>query len=844
MKSSKKIKLGQIEKGEYLERADEFAIDSEVVHRTGDLNEEIDGVKTFKEAPKSQKEASTDQELVRYKEHATDLASKANDNIVVKTIGDQPDIDGVKGFLKSPQSEEPASVEKDLVRKKEFDSGLSGKADSGDIKNSTITIKKGTEVIGSFTLNQDTNQDIDLASYIPEIVDVLTSTATDKALSANQGKILKGLIDDLGSSVSSGLNLIGGFDANAETSFPSNATKGDTWVVEVSGTVQGEDLETGDMFIARVDSPSTTNANDWIFIQRNIDKATENKAGYIQLATQTEVDAGQDDEKAVTPKKLNDTLGVLARKDTVGTAEIDDGSVTAVKLADDYVEVEAGKSLVDNDEIAKLANIEEGAQKNVQADYAELDAELDSFIKNKESYLPISDEFDFSEGETQRFALSNDLHRLISVEVNGQGLVRSQWNEWHNMIEILDELDDEDSIRITYMTPTDYSRIHGFRFDETVAAPEVERIGNLDMATELPIQKGMKGCLLLDNGKENYLLEADDWSLKEDLTPSDLSGADGMVMVRVPRHWYKDTVQGNIRTVLQSDKPFEGGIEVKGHVASYKASKDRTNNMLASVMNNTAQFRGGNNQSAWDNDSEYKSQLGKPVTNHSRTEFRELANNRGENWHNVDMVLHTAVAWLITYEFGTRNHQQVISEGPTNLSNTLWDNYNSRNPLFKCGLTNSLGNGTGEITLDISAENLGASTVSVFRYRGIENWWGDIYEWMSGVNIIENKYYMTTGKLESDTNAEGYKYIGDSPTANGYIQKMHPGTLLPATNNGSSSTYYADYLYANDTASIMGLLRSAYAVSGAYAGSFIVSSAEAPSLAVSIIGSRLCFSKR
>src|SRR5699024_8419308 len=179
------------------------------------------------------------------------------------------------------------------------------------------------------------------------------------------------------------------FDANSETEFPggNDTTKGDTWVVESSGTVQGEILESGDMIIARTNNPSKTSKSDWIFIQRNIDEATETKAGYIRIATQAEVDAGNDDKTAVTPQKLEETLGDLAKKDKVEENDIEDGSVSDDKLKEDYVKEEEDKSLVDDEEIEKLEGIEEGAQKNVQSDYAELDAELDSFIKNKESYI-------------------------------------------------------------------------------------------------------------------------------------------------------------------------------------------------------------------------------------------------------------------------------------------------------------------------------------------------------------------------------------------------------------------------------------------------------------------------
>lgn len=164
--------------------------------------------------------------------------------------------------------------------------------------------------------------------------------------------------------------------------------------------------------------------------------------------------------------------------------------------------------------------------------------------------------------------------------------------------------------------------------------------------------------------------------------------------------------------------------------------------------------------------------------------------------------------------------------------------------MFRCGLTNGIGNGTGEISVDLTGLDLGADETKVFRYRGLENWWGDIYEFLSGVNIIDNAYYLTNGKLHSDANSDGYRLIGPRPTSNGYVQQMYPGTILPKTNSGSSSTYYADYLYTNDTDSIRGLLRSSNSYGAGFAGSFVLHSTNAPSNAGTNRGSRLCFVKR
>lgn len=101
--------------------------------------------------------------------------------------------------------------------------------------------------------------------------------------------------------------LIGSFNATTSTNFPGTATtkKGDYWYVTVAGTVQGITLNVGDVLIANVPNPSNTNPNDWIFLESNRDQATTTVLGMVMLATNTEVQAGTNNTKAVTPAALS-----------------------------------------------------------------------------------------------------------------------------------------------------------------------------------------------------------------------------------------------------------------------------------------------------------------------------------------------------------------------------------------------------------------------------------------------------------------------------------------------------------------------------------------------------------
>lgn len=138
-----------------------------------------------------------------------------------------------------------------------------------------------------------------------------TSLATQSSIKA----YVDGRVADLG-------QLQGNFDASVATDFPvasGGTNKGDYWYVTGAGTVHGEILNIGDMLIAKVNAPNVTTTNDWIFLQRNLDQATETVLGVVRLATAAEVLAGTDTQKVITPATLVQRTATETR---TGIAEI------------------------------------------------------------------------------------------------------------------------------------------------------------------------------------------------------------------------------------------------------------------------------------------------------------------------------------------------------------------------------------------------------------------------------------------------------------------------------------------------------------------------------------------
>lgn len=228
------------------------------------------------------------------------------------------------------------------------------------VGDGTISVKIGAQTVGSFSMNQTTSQDLDLSPIVVNVLDNLTSTSTTDALSANQGKVLKDLIDGLQNTVSSGINLQGGYNANTQTSFPPNTTNGDAWYITNAGTIQGETFEIGDMIIANKDNASTTSTADWIFIQANIGQATESTVGYAKIATTVEAQEGTDDTNIMTAKKVKTAIEEFSQVLAASTSiDITSGQIRTKAITGDVtVGANARVATISNNAVstAKIAN--------------------------------------------------------------------------------------------------------------------------------------------------------------------------------------------------------------------------------------------------------------------------------------------------------------------------------------------------------------------------------------------------------------------------------------------------------------------------------------------------------
>lgn len=397
---------------------------------------------------------------------------------------------------------------------------------------------------------------------------------------------------------------------------------------------------------------------------------------------------------------------------------------------------------------------------------------------------------------------------------------------------------------------------YGVEWDSTVADPTLTRIGNPLLHKSLPVQSQYKGCVA-NGAKVNYYLDPNDWSKKADGTPSVLDGTDGTVRVHIPKFYGKSGVEGNKRWVrISTVKCDDTWVEIPEMLLdAYRSTVNQTGNKAVSVVNTTAQFRGGGNRTANDtylDTDAFRSDLGKPRTNISRANMRTYAANAGS-----EMLCYEYYKWIFYWawviEYATFNsqatynaeltadgyHQGGLGPGITDWNNNAngWSGYNGTYPITPCGYCNDIGNFTGikelvipETVVDEST-TVPTKTFKVPRWRGFDNPFGDIWTNLDGI-ILErtaanqpSSVYTTSNPsaFGDDNTAKGKMTVaGKEIASDGYTKDFDLGSkgeIIPSVVGGSATTYMCDYHWCNTAStSLRTLLVGGRAYGGGNAG--------------------------
>lgn len=368
---------------------------------------------------------------------------------------------------------------------------------------------------------------------------------------------------------------------------------------------------------------------------------------------------------------------------------------------------------------------------------------------------------------------------------------------------------------------------YGISFDSTIADPQCTRIGNPLLHKSLPIQSQYRGCVVKD-GVLQYYLDPNDWSKKaragvnagsgvnvDNLQENSvLDGTDGEVCVETPKFYLKCTTVGNVTTIRESLRQIDTDYkEIPSmFVDAYRGTVNSSK--LRSVVNTSAEFRGGTNSANYDSYLEsdpFKCLLGKPRTNTTRANFRTYARNIGKELLSYDQYK-AIFYWNYIIEYANFNsqadynanltsdgyHQGGLGAGLTTWDWNSWSTYNGNNPITPCGYGNDIGNFTGIKTITV-----GDKSFQMPRWRGFDNPFGDIWTNVDGCVLKIPNMYIILNKEDYTDSLDNIKYsrmYSTLPTTSGSIKSLQLGEyadMVPKTIGGSATTYMCDYYWQN-----------------------------------------------
>jgi len=342
-----------------------------------------------------------------------------------------------------------------------------------------------------------------------------------------------------------------------------------------------------------------------------------------------------------------------------------------------------------------------------------------------------------------------------------------------------------------------YTRLGNFSaYDSTGQSP----------ATYLPIHNNMKRCVVEDDGTVAYYLNPYNSTQKADGSAANLDGTDGQVMVEIPAFYYYDSWVGNNRRFYCSEDSISGFYKSdKFYVGAYEA-----------VVSDNGVISDGDVSVNTTEDTLCSVAGYKPDSDDTIVEYRTIAENRGAGWHLFDYYASYIIEMLYLIEYADFNIQSTIGTG-----NTSYDAWSYANSIADCGLSNSDGNysnasNSEEDALDDATDVNGSDSVSEYSsYRGIENIYGSLWQFVDGVAVDNDSVGATADSMYSElwtsTDYTDYSYLTTSPSedsvetyftmkgylaeTDGYMSDILSGTFYPTETSGSSSTYICAYYY-------------------------------------------------
>lgn len=421
-------------------------------------------------------------------------------------------------------------------------------------------------------------------------------------------------------------------------------------------------------------------------------------------------------------------------------------------------------------------------------------------------------------------------------------------------IELTSTLPNIDTIPIEGTQPEDW---YGVSWSETSSNPDCTRIGNMEMHRTLPIQSMMKPFDItnIEDTVSEIILPIDDQFQKTsyanatNIQWSIVSRDSDNIMIRIPEFWYTDDYVPGTKThnlkLCPHAKP--GWYHHKeAYVSAYEVYK--SSDKLVSV----------------------KGQL--PTVNFNRTNGRTWARANGfdgeAKWNLYTYEEHRAICHLFLVEYATRNSQKAVNTeltpegfrqgglGSGCTTGTATINGAQTWSFMPTGSSDSLGSGSGEVTVTIQQTDQSGSNTSTItrkcnRYRGIENPFGHVWKHTDDVISVYSNGYRTWYKsvkpdqFTTNKNASYKSLCASTMVSSGYKTEIKATPTCDffavSVSGGSETTYWCDYNWDNTDTSEHCLLIGGRSDAGGWAGLFALSSSDGVGASSATVGSRLTY---
>lgn len=292
-------------------------------------------------------------------------------------------------------------------------------------------------------------------------------------------------------------------------------------------------------------------------------------------------------------------------------------------------------------------------------------------------------------------------------------------------------------------------------------------------------------------------------NLYYDGSPADLTGIEGDVFVKLPTFYYRGNddgvdgqgnpgASGDNVTVTFSKEPFEDCVEwdTNALIGAYEAYAE--SNMLYS--------RSGVSSSG----------------SISQDNLKSYSRNRGTGYQLVDWQMHCVMGILFYAWYGNTNSQGICGSGTSSYTK-------------ETGQTDELGMNDTEASVNGNSQSI--------NFWGLENWWGNKYEWVDNVyatgkdNVEVREFDPEPGRI--------FYWSNDSAYGKHYRFGKYCDLSSDTSSSGSDKTYFCDYNYGPDRSPRV--VRRSFSYASASGGVSYADAYYAPSSPNTAGGSRLAF---